>query len=275
MPNSPAPAPAPAPATQTPSAYSLEGTHVHELASQITGKSYKLIVGPPYKPEPGRRYATLYVLDGYWDFILLEAVRGALHYDQAIPDVLVVGVAYAGDKPDVNALRASDYTPTRDASLPESGKGAEFLRFFEQELFPFIESRYPSDPEHRVLSGASFGGLFSLYALFEKPELFYGYVSMAPAARWDDGWLAKRERAFRAAHPALPKRVWVSAASDEDPEKLPAMRAFIKQFEASRYQDLALRTRLIEGERHAAMKVESYNRGLRWVLAPLAPKPSK
>jgi predicted alpha/beta superfamily hydrolase len=268
-------APTPAPASAALPSYSLEGTEVHELASKITGKNYKLIVGPPYKPEPGRRYATLYVLDGYWDFILIEALRGALHYDQAIPDVLVVGVAYAGEKPDVDSLRASDYTPTRDESRPDSGKGPEFLRFFEQELFPFVEARYPSDPEHRVVSGASFGGLFTLYALFEKPELFYGYVSMAPAARWDNGWLARREREFRAGHPALAKRVWVSAASDEDPAKLPAMRDFIKQFEASRYQDLALRTRLIEGERHAAMKVESYNRGLRWVLAPIAPKPSK
>ena len=269
------PAPTPAPAPAAPPSYSLEGTEVHELASKITGKNYKLIVGPPYKPEPGRRYATLYVLDGYWDFILIEALRGALHYDQAIPDVLIVGVAYAGEKPDVDSLRASDYTPTRDESRPDSGKGPEFLRFFEQELFPFVEARYPSDPEHRVVSGASFGGLFTLYALFEKPELFYGYVSMAPAARWDNGWLARREREFRAGHPALAKRVWVSAASDEDPQKLPAMRDFIKQFEASRYQHLALRTRLIEGERHAAMKVESYNRGLRWVLAPIAPKPSK
>ncbi len=259
----------------TPPTYSLEGTEVHELPSQITGKNYKLIVGPPYQAEPGRRYTTLYVLDGYWDFILIEALRGALQYDQAIPDVLIVGIAYAGEKPDVDSLRASDYTPTREASHPESGKAPEFLRFLEQELFPFIESRYPSDQGHRVLSGASFGGLFTLYALFEKPELFYGYVSMAPAARWDGGWLAKREREFRAAHPALEKRVWVSAAEEEDPAKLPAMLAFIKQLEGSRYQGLALRTRIIEGERHAAMKVESYNRGLRWVLAPVAPKPSK
>jgi hypothetical protein len=32
---------------------------------------------------------------------------------------------------------------------------------------------------------------------------------------------------------------------------------------------------MIEGERHAGMKNESYNRGLRFVLAPLAAKPSK
>jgi hypothetical protein len=48
----------------------------------------------------------------------------------------------------------------------------------------------------------------------------------------------------------------------------------MRQLEQSRYRDLGLRTRMIEGERHASTKNESYNRGLRFVLAPLAPKPS-
>ena len=256
----------------------LDGTEVHDLPSKINGRSYQIIVGSPFKPEPGKKFATIYVLDGYWDFPLVNAMRGSLHYDKAIPDIMIVGIGYTGKKPDdskIQELRASDYTPTANPSREGSGKAPEFLRFLESELFPFIEARYPSDPEHRVLSGSSFGGLFVLYALFEKPELFNGYVSITPGLRWDDQWLPKRQREHVKTHPQLNERVFIAFGDDEEPEVVKLGRAFMKQMEQSRYKDLALRSRIIEGERHAAVKNEAYNRGLRYVLAPLAPNPSK
>jgi predicted alpha/beta superfamily hydrolase len=256
----------------------LDGTEVHDLPSKVNGRSYQIIVGAPYRPEPGKKFATVYVLDGYWDFPLVNAMRGALHYDKAIPDIMIVGIGYTGKKPDdskIHELRASDYTPTANQSREGSGRAPEFLRFLESELFPFIEARYPSDPVHRVITGVSFGGLFALYALFEKPELFYGYVSITPGLRWDDQWLPKRQREHVKTHPQLSERVFIAVGEDEEPEVLKIGRAFMKQMEQSRYKDLALRNRVIEGERHAAVKNEAYNRGLRYVLAPLAPNPSK
>jgi predicted alpha/beta superfamily hydrolase len=256
----------------------LDGAEVHQLASKSNGRSYEIVVGPPYKPEPGKKFATVYVLDGYWDFPLVNAMRGSLHYDQVIPDIMIVGIGYTGKTPgdpDIQNLRASDYTPTANPAREGSGKGPEFLRFIETELFPFIEARYPSDSEHRVISGSSFGGLLALYALLEKPELFYGYVAITPGLRWDDQWLPKRQREHRKVHPTLNERLFIALGGDEEAEVVRIGRAFMKQMEESRYKDLSLRTRVIEGERHAAVKNEAYNRGLRYVLAPLAPKPSK
>jgi len=258
--------------------FALGGTEVLQLPSKTNGRSYEISVGFAYKNEPGQRHPTVYVLDGYWDFPLVNTIRGALQYDEAIPDVIVVGIGYTGfdaSAPELMDLRASDDTPTTSSKRLDSGRGPEFLRFIAEELFPFIESRYPSDPAHRVLAGASFGGLFTLYTLFERPELFYGYVAMSPAVRWDDSWIVRREREFHASHPALAARLWLSVGGDEDKEAMAAERAFFKQIEASKYRDFALRSRVLEGERHAAMKNESYNRGLRFVLAPLAAKPSK
>ncbi len=254
----------------------LDGTEVHELISKVNGRAYQIVVAPPAKPEPGKRVATVYVLDGYWDFPLVHGMRGSLLYDEAIPDVMVVGIGYAGPSPDVSALRASDYTPTAHASRADSGHAPEFLRFIETELFPFVEAHYPSDPARRVLAGASYGGLFTLYTLFDKPELFYGYVSMTPAINWDDGFIMKRAREFaRVEREPFAQRLWISFGDAEEPEKVTRGRQFMRELEAYKLQGLALRTRLIEGERHAAMKNESYNRGLRFVLAPLAAKPSK
>jgi predicted alpha/beta superfamily hydrolase len=258
--------------------YVLAGTEVHQLASKTNGRSYEIAVGPAYKNTPGQRHATVYVLDGYWDFALVNTLRGALQYDEAIPDVIVVGIGYSGLTPDaaqIQELRASDYTPTPvEKDRPGSGRAPEFLRFLSDELVPFIESRYPADPEKRVLAGVSFGGLFALYTLFERPELFSGYLAMAPAIRWDDSWIARREREFHKTHPALPARLWLSVGSDDEAPRVKAAISFFQQLEASRYRDLKLRTRVVEGERHAGMKTESYNRGLRFVLSPFAAKPS-
>lgn len=254
----------------------LDGTEVHEVVSKTNGRAYQIVVAPPAKPEPGKRVAAVYVLDGYWDFPLVHAMRGSLHYDEAIPDVMLVGIGYAGPSPDIPALRASDYTPTPHASRADSGRAPEFLRFIESELFPFIESRYPSDPAQRVLAGVSYGGLFTLYTLFEKPELFYGYVSMTPAVNWDDGWILKRGRDFaKAKRPPLAQRLWLSFGEAEKPETVKRGSELMRELESHELPGLALRTRMIEGERHAGMKNESYNRGLRFVLAPLAAKPSK
>jgi predicted alpha/beta superfamily hydrolase len=280
----PAPAPLAASVTAEPappavSSVVLAGTEVHELVSKTNARSYEIMVAPAAKTAPGALHPVVYVLDGYWDFPLVATMRGSLKYDAAIPDVIVVGIGYTGfgpDAPELADLRKRDLTPTPgDSPAPSAGGGPEFLRFLGDELIPYIESHYPADPKERVLAGASLGGLFALYALFERPGLFEGYVAMTPAVRWDDGFIVKREREFKKSHAPLSARVWLSVGGDEDAKALAADIAFFRQLEASRYQGLTLRTRVVEGERHAAMKNESYNRGLRFVLAPLAPHPSK
>ena len=62
----------------------------------------------------------------------------------------------------------------------QSGRAAEFLAFFEDELRPVIEERY------RVLEGAtglfgySYGGLFTLYALMRQSPMFHRYGAGSP-----------------------------------------------------------------------------------------------
>jgi predicted alpha/beta superfamily hydrolase len=275
-------------ADPTVSSVVLAGTEVHELVSTANGRSYEIMVGLPEKPAPGVLHPVVYALDGYWDFPLVNAIRSALEYDEAIPDVIVVGIGYTGfgpAAPQIQDLRKLDDTPTPgDATTPSAvsatpaqsaGGGPEFLRFIGDELVPFVESHYPADPQHRVLAGASFGGLFTLYAMLERPALFQGYLALAPAVRWDHGFIATREREFKQAHTSLPARVWLSVGGDEDPQARSATEVFFRQLAASKYRDLALATRVIEGERHGGMKSESFSRGLRFVLAPLAARPSK
>lgn len=52
----------------------------------------------------------------------------------------------------------------------------EYLRFIVEELKPFIDATYPTLPErqHTFVMGSSMGGLISLYALEQYPQVFAG-----------------------------------------------------------------------------------------------------
>ncbi len=57
-----------------------------------------------------------------------------------------------------------------------SGSAAEFLEFLTSDLQPYVERKFGTNGTN-VLFGASNAGLFTLYALLEKPEYFKGYIS--------------------------------------------------------------------------------------------------
>jgi predicted alpha/beta superfamily hydrolase len=254
----------------------IQNSELVDLHSEQTGRDYELIVGlpPSYENEPERRYPVLYLLDGQWDFNLINALSGGLRYDQVMPEVLVVGITYAGENPDYGTLRRQDDTPTRwhppEEKAPFGGDAGKFLRFIEENLIKTVEGRYRVDASQRLLAGHSAGGLFTLYALFEKPELFQTYLALSPAAGWDKPYMFQREREFHAQHPALPKRVWLSVGESEWPDYVKDAKDFFAQFEASRYEDIALHVQVVAGERHSGVKPESFNRALRFAFEPWA-----
>ena len=82
-------------------------------------------------------------------------------------------------------VRVRHMGPTVDWLEPHVEGGAKrFLGFIREELIPFVDSNYPTNPEDRTLLGASLSGLFSVYALLQHPETFNRYVAGSPALGW-------------------------------------------------------------------------------------------
>jgi enterochelin esterase-like enzyme len=56
-----------------------------------------------------------------------------------------------------------------------------YLKFLVEELKPFIDAHYATltDREHTFVAGSSMGGLISLYAICEYPELFGGAACLS------------------------------------------------------------------------------------------------
>ncbi len=126
----------------------------------------------------------------------VDETAGRLLREQKIRDLIVVGVWNSGAK------RHSDYfpqkpfetlsTPQRAAiyqAARESGNKVfadsvssdKYLKFLVTELKPFIDSVFSTYPDqsHTFIAGSSMGGLISLYAICEYPDVFGGAACLS------------------------------------------------------------------------------------------------
>jgi enterochelin esterase-like enzyme len=149
--------------------------------------------------SPAKRYRVLYMHDGQMLFDATQTWnKQAWHVDVTvqrlidagrIPDTLVVAVWNAGP------LRHSEYFPQKflpfvaepvrtqfvEKALQGRPRADAYLRFLVEELKPFIDSRYPTRPEreHTFVMGSSMGGLISIYAMNEYPQVFGGAAGLS------------------------------------------------------------------------------------------------
>jgi predicted alpha/beta superfamily hydrolase len=268
-------APPAVPAQPAPPPHVIPNSEIRLLPRDEAGRHYQLHVGLPasYAKEPGRRYPVVYVTDGYWDFAKITTIHGSLVYDKVVPEFVTVGIGYAGESPDYDRLRRWELSPVPfgdDGTA--SGHAADFLRTIETVIVPFVEKEYRVDLSYRVLGGASLGGLFTLYAMYTKPDLFRAYVAVTPAVVVGNDWLLGYEDAFAKSGRRLEARLHVSAGGNESPAFLGGILRLNQRIASRKLPGLAYEFRIVDGERHAGMQLEAYTRGLRFAFAPIAPE---
>ncbi|NOU58184.1 alpha/beta hydrolase [Marinifilum caeruleilacunae] len=140
-----------------------------------------------------KEYSVLYMHDGQmlydanksWNKQewMVDEVVSKLINEKTIDECIVVGVWNGG------AYRHSDYFPEKAANyLPKSLQSQlrdslmgdlradEYLKFLTKELKPFIDKTFSvkTDKEHTFIAGSSMGGLISMYAICEYPNVFEG-----------------------------------------------------------------------------------------------------
>ena len=241
-------------------------TEVRKLNSSATGRSYDIYIRLPddYVQNRAKKYPVLYVLDAQWDFKMLDSIYSGLLYDGFVPEMIIVGITYSGDEPDYGALRSMDYTPAKDVFIPGSGDAPKFLAFIKEQLFPFVESNYHTDSSNRFLMGSSFGGTFTLFAMFTDPTLFNGYVASSPVVTYGGRFAYQQEAKYAKSHTDLPVKLFVGVGESEDLSY--PVKDFTQVLDGRNYPGLEMEVRVVKGEGHASNKPETYNRGLRFVF---------
>ncbi|MFD1886890.1 alpha/beta hydrolase [Paenibacillus wenxiniae] len=185
----------------------LRGTMQLDLTS-AEGRLYRILVSLPDAPPPPEGYPIIYMLDGHYLFAtMLEAERSQSRRTEKTGATasIIVGIGYPSELPN-SPERHFDYTlPVPPQQLPASRDGQPwpahggadlFLQFIEQVLKPEIECRLPVNQAHQTLLGHSFGGLFTLHALFSSPQSFRNYVAASPSLHWAQPLIADEEQQF-------------------------------------------------------------------------------
>jgi len=185
----------------------LPGSAQFDMASKLSGRTYRIFVAKPRMPPPKAGYALIFVTDAGLTFAPTATQNAMFGFDGGPAGAVVVGVGYPAAIESMT-LRLRDLTPPTPLSriIPQPGQpppkaenygGAEaFLGFLTEELRPRIADAYPVNLADQTLYGHSLGGLFALGVLFEKPETFRTYVASSPSIWWNRRAVLKREPAF-------------------------------------------------------------------------------
>jgi enterochelin esterase-like enzyme len=176
--------------------------HASVSSEHVIARTVSVWLPPGYDSTRAQGYPVLYMHDGQNLFRADSANFGVewqvdetltdLIEARAVPPVIVVGL-HSTDR------RTREYLPETPFRLqPDSVQRAlrremapkvdsvdilsdEYLHFLVEEVKPFVDRRYNTDPAtaNTFVAGSSMGGLVSIYALAEYPEVFAGAAGLS------------------------------------------------------------------------------------------------
>jgi predicted alpha/beta superfamily hydrolase len=229
----------------------------HEvLQSKVLGEKRDILVSVPAQPKPNM--PLLVVLDGEWTFTKVAVIVDHLVGNGRLPPMVVAGI--------VNTDRGRDFTPTFEGGEFAAGPSDRFLSFIADELIPHLSAEYPIG-KYRILAGHSNGGMFSLYAFMQRPEVFQANIALSPSFGLDDRFVALLSRAIAKPN-ASPRFVFIGAGGDEEADIAVGAMRVAKTFESSPNADLEYHYEIFPGETHGSVGLRAYYRALESLAEP-------
>lgn len=256
--------------------YTLQNTEQRFLSSKSNGIDYKLYISYPesYTDSTDRKYPVLYLLDADYSFAIAKNIADHLSQRNHLQEIIIVGIAYAGEnKYRINRTR--DYTPTNSeepgVSFQEiqnkySGGGIQFSQFIENELIPYIDKELRTT-DFRVITGHSYGGLFSSWTLLTKPQLFNGYIVVSPSLWYDDKLMFKITDKLSENKQKIKAYFTVGDREVNNQWNMPEdLKQFVEKLQSKNLENLDIKFEVGENETHNSIFPSALSNGLRFVF---------
>ena len=177
-------------------------TKIEVIPIQDTGndRQYELYVKLPegYAENDSLLFPVIYYTDALWH---VEMLSGSAEY--MIEEAILVGISWQKDIDEElieergeHVSRFRDYTvrPHRNPEIQakyQLGQANNHLEFIRNDVIPYVEDNYRTDPQNRTYFGYSASGLFGAYILSERPETFKNYLIGSPSLRGDIPYLSE------------------------------------------------------------------------------------
>ncbi len=187
----------------------LENTVQWSYPSITNGYVYEIKISYPTGPVPEDGYPVYYILDGSMYFHLAREIvrlQSKNTVKTSIPQAIIIGICHQGKDKEIVSQRFLDFTPPAASYVyPDRLKGKDiglhggaekFLTFLAEELMPKIESMYKINKQKKALFGHSLSGLFTMWAMLGKPNLFSHYLAISPSIWWNDRELLRYAQTY-------------------------------------------------------------------------------
>ncbi len=148
------------------------------LHSKILNENREVFISlPPNYDRNIHTYPIILVLDAEYLFEITHSIAKIKASRNEMPESIIVGISNNTGKRYDMALQLSNKEGQKFFGN-NGGKAKEYLQFFKEELFPFLENNYRINA-HRSIIGMSptFGPV--LEAFWDQPNLFEGYIVLA------------------------------------------------------------------------------------------------
>lgn len=199
--------------------HAIVGGSLHVLAGldspQLGGARDILVYLPASYGTGTRRYPVIYMHDGQNLFDPRTSFSGEWGVDHALvalddceSEAIVVGIPNGG------ARRLDEYSPFPD-DHHGGGDGDAYLAYITDTIKPLVDADFRTLPDraHTGMLGASMGGLISLFAFFERPEVFGFAGIMSPSLWFAEGAIFR----YLEASPRVQGRLVLDVGTAESP----------------------------------------------------------
>ncbi|KAF1017040.1 MAG: Ferri-bacillibactin esterase BesA [Stenotrophomonas maltophilia] len=151
------------------------------FVSPSNGVTYSLQVFLPrgYTPGDGKRYGVFYFIPGNAFGTFFSQVSRFLAAGD-IPPLIIVGVDFPADDSYSMDLPTAGHDPHWD--VPDNRGAANFLRILQQEIKPYVDHSFPTDPQDTGIGGHSLGGSLRCTRCSTRPAS--SPTCLPPARRW-------------------------------------------------------------------------------------------
>jgi Putative esterase len=152
---------------------------------------------PGVGDDPGRRYPSIYVIQGYTGQVDMWWNRTALR--PTVPELVDELFARPTAPPAIVAF-VDCWTSRGGSQFLNSPGTGRYLDYLCDEVVAFVDQRYPTLParEHRGIAGKSSGGYGAMVAPMLRPDVFGALASHAGDALFEYCYLPDMAKATRA-----------------------------------------------------------------------------
>jgi predicted alpha/beta superfamily hydrolase len=231
------------------------------LHSKILNEDRRIQIYLPGNYESSQQhYPVMYLCDGQWNFLHTLGIIDFMAGTRCAPRMILVSIYHTN--------RDEDLVPKTTETDNYSGNADGFMDFIAKELIPHVEGKFRTQP-FRILTGISYGGLFTNYTLITKPDLFDAYISIDPSLWWDNQRMIHDSEKFLQKQESFDKILYFTQSEIREM----GGDKFAKMLHRAAPRGLKWKFNHMHQETHASITHRSIYDGLEFIFSDWSPDP--